>query len=528
MGLDEPEKLLLKRVAGRLKVPRKAIKHHAIVRRSLDARRGREIVLVYSVELALEGGITAEKRCVGKKFARNVELIQSQTLVPICPGKEEMPHRPVVIGFGPAGMFSALMLAELGYQPIVLERGRDVRTRHKDVLQTFYREGKFNPESNLLYGEGGAGTYSDGKVYSRIGNAEVQRVLATLCRFGANPNILIDSKPHIGSDRLPTICRRIREKIEELGGEVRFETRVNDFELREGRIAALRVNDEPLDVDTVFLGIGHSARDTLKTLNTRGISMEAKPFQMGVRIEHPQEMVNEWQYGPTCGHPRLPAADYQLVAKNAAGNGQDLFSFCMCPGGAILPCNESAGLITTNGASRSTRKGEFANSGFVISIGPEEFGNDPIAGLEFQKRWETLAYEATGGTYQIPVQRCCDFVDGHSSSGELNTSHPIGAQWQDLKAILPESVSSALKNGLPMLDEKLPGFAGPEGIIAAPETRASSPVRIIRNPENRQSVSTRNLYPMGEGAGYAGGIVSAAVDGIRSAEVFIRRYRPVT
>ncbi len=526
LSLEEPEEVVLTRAASRLRVPPEAIRAHAVVRRSLDARDHAELHFVYTVELALADGTAAEERCVRRARGRNVEMITLRAQASLEPGHEPLPHRPVVIGFGPAGMFAALLLAEYGYEPLVLERGRDVRRRHKDILQTFYREGIFNPESNLLYGEGGAGTYSDGKVYTRVNDPAVRRVLAILCRFGADPAVLVDAKPHIGSDRLPTICRRIRTHIERLGGEVRFEARVDDFDVSDTGLSGLVVAGERIAVGPVLLGIGHSARDTYARLSARGMALAARPFQLGVRIEHPQEMVDRWQYGAAADHPRLPPADYQLVAKDAAGQGRDLFSFCMCPGGTILPTNESAGLIATNGASNATRSGRFANSGFVITIDPAQVGGDPLGGLAYQRRWEEAAFQASG-SYKVPAQRCSDFLAGRASDGVLETSYPLGGTWCRIEAILPANLVEALKRGLPALGRKLTGFAGPEAIITAPESRASTPVRIVRDAQTRESVSTRNLFPIGEGAGYAGGIVSAAIDGMRTAERLIRTYRPV-
>ncbi len=525
MGLDEPEETLLQRAADRLHVPVSAILRHAVVRRSLDARKGREVRLVYSVEMCLDGGLAAERKCVRRAHGRNVDMIEIAPPVAQPRGATPLAYRPVVVGFGPAGMFAAITLAECGYRPLVLERGRDVRRRHKDIMHTFYRERQFNPESNLLYGEGGAGTYSDGKVYTRVSHPAVRAILSVFVRFGADPDILVDAKPHIGSDRLPTICRRIREYITYLGGEIRFDARVEDFLTADGKLNGLLVGGETIPVGPVLLGIGHSARDTFQRLLDCGVRIEAKPFQLGVRIEHPQAQVNRWQYGAVADHPKIPPADYQLVAKGA-GNGHDLYSFCMCPGGMILPTNESAGLIATNGASRASRSGPFANSGFVVTIHPEELGGDPLAGLAFQRACERQAFEAAGGDYAIPAQRCSDFLAGRNSDGALETSYPLGARWRRIADILPERVVRALHKGLPMLDRKLPGFAGDEGIITAPESRASAPVRITRDDNTRQSVSIANLYPIGEGAGYAGGIVSAAIDGMRSAEAIVCTYRP--
>ena len=332
-------------------------------------------------------------------------------------------------------MFAAWQLARLGYRPIVLERGRQVNVRHKDILQKFYGEGEFNPESNLLYGEGGAGTYSDGKLYTRLNEPYVRVVLQALYEHGASPDILIDGKPHIGSDRLPNICMRMRQHIEKMGGEIRFGARLDDLCTDDdGCVNGVAIGGQRLSADRVLIAIGHSARDTLRMLHGRGVTLAAKPFQLGVRIEHPQAMVDRWQYGGCAGHERLPPASYQTVAKGAASSGRDLFSFCMCPGGVILPTNESPGLIVTNGASRAAQSGPFANSGLVITVDPEVFGNDPLQGLAYQEKWESLAFEATGGTYEVPAQRASDFLRQRASDGRLETSHPLGGQWADLLA----------------------------------------------------------------------------------------------
>ncbi|MCH7814282.1 MAG: FAD-dependent oxidoreductase, partial [Planctomycetes bacterium] len=442
------------------------------------------------------------------------------------PGTRPLHHPPAVIGFGPAGIFAALMLAELGYKPIVYERGRDVSRRHYDVLKKYYRDGVFDPTSNLLFGEGGAGTYSDGKLYTRISDPLVNQVLRRLHEFGADANILVDAKPHIGSDKLPTICRRIRQHIERLGGQVCFESLLTDLRIESGRLTAIQINEEWIPAGPVVLAIGHSARDTVRMLAERGVQIVAKPFQMGVRIEHPQSMVDRWQYGCLAGHSRLPPAEYQLVARSAAGELGDLFSFCMCPGGIVLPSNESAGQVSTNGASGSKRNSAYGNGGLVITVAPELFGNDPLAGLVYQERWERAAFELTGQTYRVPAQRAADFLEGKASDGRLETSFPLGAQWARIREVIPQPVAEALRRGLGMLGKRMPGFAGKEAILMAPETRASGPVRVVRDGQTREATRTKNLYPVGEGAGYAGGIVSSAVDGIKTAQVIVKTYAP--
>ncbi len=530
LGLDEPEDLLPNEAARRLRVKPENIRLWAIVRRSLDARKHDRLGFVYSIELALSGPPRREAQLVKRLRRADVALIKNEEPPPLEPGGEAMPERPVVVGFGPSGMFAALLLASRGYRPLVIDRGPDVKTRHRDILVGFYREHRFNPESNLLFGEGGAGTYSDGKLYTRVNDPRIRFILETFYQHGAEPDILIDGRPHIGSDKLPGICRRIRQRIEQLGGEIRFAARLDDVVMRDGALSAVVVNGETIACGPVILAVGHSARDTLRMLGRRGVTFEPKPFQLGVRIEHPQAMVDRWQYGPHCGHHRLPSAEYHLIAKGAAGLRGDMFSFCMCPGGIILPTNESPGEISTNGASRSRRNSPLANSGLVVTIDPREahapVQTDPLAAFDFLEQIERTAFEITGQSYKLPAQRACDFIQGRPSDGRLESSYPLGGKWSDLRRILPEWVAQSIARGIEQLNRRLPGFGGPDALVAAPESRASGPIRMILDPQTRESVSTKNLYPVGEGAGYAGGIISAAVDGLKSAETIISRFRP--
>ncbi len=515
------------RVAKRLKLPRTAVRAYAVVRRSVDARRPGEIRLVYNLEVVLEAGLREERRVIRRLHRSDVQMLTSASGPDPQPGREPLRHRPIVIGFGPAGMFAALTLAEYGYQPVVLERGQDVAQRSRDVFGAFFRDGRFSGESNLLFGEGGAGCYSDGKLYTRLNDPRVRRILEVLYQHGAPPEILTDGRPHVGSDKLPGICRRIRLKIESLGGEVRFGQRVDGFEIADGRLCAVECGHSRVEVGPVVLAVGHSARDTIRRLASQGIPIVAKPFQMGLRIEHPQGVVDRWQYGSLCGHGRLPPAEYHFVARRAAGSRSDVFSFCMCPGGMIVPGHDSPGQIVSNGASRWRRNGPLANGALVMTVDPETVGPDPLAGLAFLEQWERAAFDLTGGSYQLPVQRASDFLAERPSDGELVTSYPLGGRWSQVGAIVPEFVRDAIKAALPMFDRRMPGFAGPDALIAGPETRASAPVRIVRDREKRTSLSVDNLYPVGEGAGYAGGIVSAAVDGIKTAEAIITRYAPI-
>ena len=526
LGLDEPEDALRAKAAARLRVPADQIRVWAVVRRSIDARRHDRLCFNYNVELALTGPPRGEARLVSKLRRGDVALLEPEPHFKPEPGIEPLPGRPVIVGFGPAGMFAGLMLAELGYKPLVIERGQGVSDRHRDIMVDYYRHRRFNPESNLLYGEGGAGTYSDGKLYTRVNDPRVRQILETLVHHGADPDILIDGKPHVGSDKLPGVCRRIRMHIERLGGEVRFGARLDDLVIDEDRVTAAIINGERVDCGPLLIAIGHSARDTLHMLARRGVKLDSKPFQLGVRVEHPQALIDHWQYGPTCGHERLPPADYHLVAKNAAGEKADVFSFCMCPGGEILPTNESHGEIATNGASRSRRNGPFGNSGLVLTLDPKVLtgGDDPLAALAFQEALERKAFAMTGETYAVPAQRAKDYIAGRASDGTLSTSFPLDGQWVQLRDLLPADIGGAIARALEQLDRKLPGFAGDDALITAPETRASGPVRMTRNAGTRESITTKNLYPVGEGAGYAGGIISAAIDGLKTAELIVQRF----
>ena len=527
VGLDDDDEALRAKAAKRLRVPADAIRNCTVVRRAIDAREKTDIRLVYAVEVTLAGGAKEDRRVLQGVRRQDVTLLQPPAVETLVHGTEPMPERPVIIGFGPAGMFAALWLAREGYRPLVLERGQGVKTRHRDILQRFYREHDFDAESNLLFGEGGAGAYSDGKLYTRVNDPHMRQILDVFVERGGKSDILVDARPHLGSDYIPTLCWRIREEIIALGGEIRFGSRLDRLELRDGRVESIRVNNETIRPGPLLLGIGHSARDTIRMLVGAGVRVSAKPFQLGVRVEHPQSLVDRWQYGGLCGHRRLPPAEYHLVSKGAGGDLGDVYSFCMCPGGTILPTNESPQLVATNGASREARNGPFANSGLVLTISPAEIHDDPIEGLTYLERLEQRAFELTGGDYRVPAQRAADFLADRDSDGALETSYPFGGRWTPIREILPGSVIAGVQRALADLARRMPGFAGSDCLVTGPESRASAPVRFERDHLTRESVSAAGLYPIGEGAGYAGGIMSAAADGITTAEAIIRRFAPV-
>lgn len=527
LAVGEPTDMLVERAARRLKVRRDEIDRHAVVRRAIDARDKSAISFVYNVEVSLHGGTKAERRVVTRLHRQDVVEMPAPPALAVEIGTEPLPHRSVVVGLGPAGMFAALWLARHGYRPLVIDRGQGVKTRHRDIMHRFYREHDFDAESNLLFGEGGAGAYSDGKLYTRVNDPRMKAILEVFVAHGGKPDILIDARPHLGSDWIPTICKRIRETIISLGGEVRFGARLEALEIADGELRSATISGERIPCSALLLGIGHSARDTLRMLSASGVQLVAKPFQLGVRVEHPQGLVDHWQYGPSCGNAALPPAEYHLVAKNAADTLGDVYSFCMCPGGVILPTNESPGLIATNGASRSSRSAQFANAGLVLTIPAEHVNNDPLRGLAFLEEIERHAFSLTGETYKVPAQRATDYLADRCSDGRLETSYPLGGRWTRIRDVLPDFAADGVARALRDLDRRLPGFAGAECLVTGPETRASAPVRIPRDDRTRESVSARGLYPIGEGAGYAGGIMSAAADGIVTAETIIRRYAPI-
>ena len=497
---------------------------YRIEKKSVDARKKESIQCIYTVNIA---GMKDEHKVVSKCKKDTVTIAKEEQYTEPVHGTHPLQHRPVVIGAGPAGLFAALLLAEHGYRPILLERGQDVDTRTRDVEQ-FWQTGVLNTASNVQFGEGGAGTFSDGKLNSVIKDIRCRKVLETFVRFGAPEEILYQAKPHIGTDRLKQVVKALREQIIAAGGEVRFGAQVVDISVSDGKLSALTLqNGEVIETNTAILAIGHSARDTFYSLRDRQIMMEAKPFAVGVRIEHPQSMMNMAQYGMEIPYDSLGAADYKVTYQ--ASNGRAVYSFCMCPGGKVVAAASEDGMVAVNGMSDLARDGENANSALVVNVTTDDFaGNDVLAGVEFQRKWEQAAYNLTQ-SYKAPVQLVGDFLNDKVSTafGATQPSYRPGTVFCDLRQCLPGFVSESLQEAIPAFGRKIKGFDRADAILTGIETRTSSPVRITRN-EQYQSPSAEGLYPCGEGAGYAGGIMSAAVDGIRIAEQVIMKYQPLS
>ena len=522
LPLNHPEDALRAAVLARLGIADVALKAMQVFRRGYDARKPHAIMLVYTLDCDVADEAAVLARHTGEQ---RISCAPDTAYRFVARAPEGM-RRPVVVGTGPCGFMAALLLAQMGFRPLILERGKLVRERTKDTWG-LWRRGVLNSESNVQFGEGGAGTFSDGKLYSQIRDPRHygRKVLAEFVKAGAPEEILYVSKPHIGTFRLVSMVEHIRAEIEALGGEYRFGARVDDLIIEaeaEGdgtrRLRGLVLADgEVIEADHAILALGHSARDSFAMLHARGVAMQAKPFSIGVRIEHPQGMIDRARFGPNAGNPLLGAADYKLV--HHAKNGRAVYSFCMCPGGTVVAATSEAGRVVTNGMSQYSRAERNANAGMVVGISPEDYPGDVLSGIAYQRHWESAAFVAGGGDYRAPAQLVGDFLAGRPSTslGDVLPSYKPGVTPTDLALCLPDFAVAAMREALLAFDQQLPGFARPDAVMTGVETRTSSPIRIPRGFDF-QSVNTAGLFPAGEGAGYAGGILSAGVDGIRVAE----------
>jgi uncharacterized protein len=516
LPLDHPEADIQKAILERLGIAANDLISYSIFRRSYDARKKTAISLIYTLDVEVRN-----ETALHKKFHadRHINATPDTSYHFVTQAPKNPALRPVVIGTGPCGIFAGLILAQMGFKPIILERGKSVRERTKDTFG-LWRKRELQPESNVQFGEGGAGTFSDGKLYSQVKDPKHygRKVLMEFVKADAPPEILYVSKPHIGTFRLVKMVELMRASIEELGGEFRFESKVDNIEIDKGRVCGVVLaSGEHIAADHVVLAVGHSARDTFQMLHDRGVYVEAKPFSIGFRIEHPQSLIDKCRFGPNAGNPILGAADYKLV--HHCSNGRSVYSFCMCPGGTVVAATSEPGRVVTNGMSQYSRNERNANSGIVVGITPADYPGHPLAGIAFQRQWESRAFELGGKNYDAPGQLVGDFIANMPSTklGSVTPSYTPGVHLCDLNPSLPDYAIEAIREALPAFDKQIKGFAMHDAVLTGVETRTSSPIRIKRN-DVYQSINTVGLFPAGEGAGYAGGIMSAAIDGIKVAE----------
>ncbi|MBR1530795.1 MAG: hypothetical protein IJ643_01910 [Eubacterium sp.] len=519
LSLDDSEALLKPRAAKVLKINEKYIKSLSIFKKSVDARRKDDVHFTYSVDVE----IALDEQQIVKKCKSNKAQIVKPYVYEMPVNNRVSQFRPIVVGFGPAGMLAGVVLAEAGLRPIILERGKDIDARQRDVNE-FWTKAKLDEESNVQFGEGGAGTFSDGKLTTGIKSPFIRKVLDELYEAGAPEEILYSSKPHIGTDRLAIVVKNIRKKIEKLGGEVRLECKLETLLVANGFVHGVRYTHHgesvDLETDSVIMAIGHSARDTVEMLYNMGVEILQKPFSVGARIEHPQSLINKAQYGKFADHPKLGAADYKLSCHGLHERGA--YTFCMCPGGTVVAAASEKEGVIVNGMSSLARDGENANSALLVGIEPKDFPSEhPLAGIHYQREIEHKAYELAGGDYKAPAQLVGDFLQNKKSTalGDVKPTYPVGVTLTNLDECLPEKVSATMKSAIVEMDKKLHGFNLYDAVLTAPETRSSSSVRIVRDEFLQCKIS--GVYPCGEGAGYAGGIVSAAVDGIKCAHAVL-------
>jgi uncharacterized FAD-dependent dehydrogenase len=527
LPLDHTENELHGAILKRLGIAADELVAYSIFRRSYDARKPSAIVFIYTLDVELRNEAAVLKRLRGDRHVGTTP--DTSYHFPARAPQTSSTLRPVVIGSGPCGLFAGLILAQMGFRPLILERGKAVRERTQDTWG-LWRKGQLNPESNVQFGEGGAGTFSDGKLYSQIKDPAFRgrKVLTEFVKAGAPAEILYVAKPHIGTFKLVGMVENMRAGIEALGGEIRFGSRVEDIDIEHGHVRGLRLaGGETIAATHIVLAVGHSARDTFEMLHQRGVHIEAKPFSIGVRIEHPQSLIDRARFGRNAGNPLLGAADYKLV--HHCKDGRSAYSFCMCPGGTVVAATSEPGCVVTNGMSQYSRNERNANSAIVVGVTPADYPGSqgknanplaaPLAGIAFQRHWESLAFEAGGSDYKAPAQRVGDFLAGRPSTGPgaVLPSYTPGVKMTDLALCLPDYVVAALRESLPAFGREIAGFAMDDALLTGVETRTSSPIRITRD-DGFQSLNTRGLFPAGEGAGYAGGILSAAVDGIKVAE----------